>query len=162
MGQVSLFRHGSSAGKTINISPPGNLSPFISIVLQPPKGNDNIANNGYNKLSGIIVSASIEKAENVALTPTLGKSLYLYVGGESAYKIDVSGIAVRNCKNDNNGFDQIVSWYENANVKKTGKPCKLVFNSKVFKGYLRSLSLSVSPKMDNTASFTLSFYGILV
>ena len=164
MGQVSLFQHGSSARKTLDFSSTGSLSPFISIVIKPPKGKDQISNDRRNRLNGIIISASIEKAENVSLTPPLGKALYLYVGGESAYQINVSGFAVKNCNGNarNNGFDQIVNWYENTNVKKMGKPCKLVFNSKVFKGYLRSLSISISPKMDNAASFTLSFYGILV
>ena len=121
-----------------------------------------ISNTGQNRLSGLVVSCEIEKAENASLTPTLGRNIYLYVGGESAYTIRVSGIAFRNCKNNNNGLDQIISWYENANVKKTGKACKIILNSKVYKGYLRAFSLSASPKLDNTATFSLSFYGILV
>ena len=159
MGQVSIFRHGSVGRVAVILG--DNATKFITITLQPPFGADNISNTGNNRLSGLIVSCELEKMENASLTPTLGKSIYLYVGGESAYVIRVVGTAFRNCKNNNNGLDQIISWYENANVKKTGKACKIILNSKVFKGYLKQFSLSASPKLDNTAAFSLTFYGIL-
>ena len=75
MGQVSLFQHGSSARKTLDFSSTGSLSPFISIVIKPPKGKDQISNDRRNRLNGIIISASIEKAENVSvLSPVVGRS----------------------------------------------------------------------------------------
>ena len=156
MGAVSVFYTDDTFGKTGGVAIKGKKPCFIFQL------GDNFLDNTQNGVGSLIATDfSIKKQENVAVTPTLGEQLFLYVGGETAWTIDVNGLAFLTCNGGDAGFDKVIQWYKDNNVKETGKSLKLVLGSQVYDGYLWKFAVQAEYKYLNAFSFTMSFVGVI-
>lgn len=154
MGEVSVFYSGDKFGKTASIAIRGS-KPCFTVRI------GDFLNNTQNKGNGVIVTNFVvKKAENISVTPTLGTQLFLYVGGESAWLIDIQGLLLVSCKGQD-GFKNVIDWYNSNNVKTAGKAINLTLGSKVYKGYLHKFQIQSEYKFVNCCSFTASFVGVL-
>lgn len=162
-GSVSIYESsiGKVKGANLNIS---DQQPFFAFKLEPNTG-DFKYDNKDTQLYGVTTQLNITKAEVVSVTPTIGSDIYLYVGGESACEIVMSGVAFAKCttskKPYEHGLTRLMQFYYDNNVAKTGKACTLALGPNLsFKVYLHSYRVESVPKLDNIFSFVFRFYGI--
>lgn len=151
MGAVSIFN--SNYGKAGVVTLSSGIQPCFNFRIGSQKNPSGTT---------IVTNFTIRKAENIAVTPTLGSQLFLYVGGKSAWEIAIEGLALATCNSSTHGFDDIIGWYANQNVQKTGKPLKLVLGGQVFKGYLYKLDVQSEYKLCNAFTFAATFVGVRV
>lgn len=177
---VSIFYSGEngSGGNSYSGSYATTLqAPYFAFSLEPGKAPDSkggqlpLKNTDSLKAatpdkvtSGIVTNISISKAEIVSVAPTIGKDIYMYVGGESAWEIYLTGIALRTCEGGYEGFGTMLNWYTEQNVAKTGKACTLTLAGgghfgAVFKAYLQAFRIQ-SIKDINAFQFNFKFYAI--
>lgn len=152
---LGIVRHGA-------ISLSESNKPFFAFRLEPAaEGNVYDNAQGYT-FDGIITEFNIDKSEVIALTPTLGSDLYLYVGGESAWEIILGGIAFTDCeRTDQEGFRNILDFYCMNNVSRTGKPCKLIMGKGTsYKAYLTAFRFNSVKKLDGVFPFLFKFYAV--
>lgn len=154
MGEVSIFYAKDKFGKSKGISLKGSEPCFAF------KMGDFLDNSKENKVGVIATNFSIKKDENISVTPTLGTQLFLYVGGESAWQIEIQGLLMLSCEKED-GFVSVIDWYKKNNVKESGKAIDLTIGSKVYKGYLFRFNIQSEYKFVNCCSFTASFVGVL-
>lgn len=156
MGAVSIFYSDTTFGKSGMITFDGK-QPCFTLQF-----GDNFYNNAAKNTNAVIATDfSIKKQENVSVTPTLGEQMFLYVGGETAWEIDINGLALLSCKDGTQGFDKVIEWYNQSNVKTTGKSMKLSIGKQVYDGYLWKFAIQSEYKFVNAFSFTASFVGVL-
>ena len=154
MGEVSIFYANNKFGKSGAIALRGS-KPCFTVRI------GNFINNTQARHNGVIVTNfSIKKAENISVTPTLGTQLFLYVGGESAWEIEIQGLILVSCKGQD-GFKNVIDWYNANNVKNSGKAMDLTLGRKVYKGYLHKFNIQSEYKFVNCCSFTASFVGVI-
>lgn len=155
MGEVSIFYADDKFGKAGTISLGKVIQPCFTVKI------GDLVNNAEKKTTGIIATNfDIKKTENISVTPTLGTQLFLYVGGESAWEISIQGLVLHACEEEQ-GFKNIMNWYNKNNVKETGKPIDLTLGESVYKGYLHRFELASDYKFTNCFSFTATFIGVL-
>ena len=152
---------GKVKGASLNIK---KNEPFFSFKLEPVTGDYKYDNKDV-QLFGVVTQLSLTKAEVLSVTPTIGSDIYLYVGGESANEIVMSGVGFQSCSkegsNKEHGIIRLLNYYYDNNVAKTGKACKLILNNGItFRAYLHSYRIENLPKLDNLFSFAFRFYGI--
>ncbi len=150
MGSVSIFNANSGSAGVLRLS--SNIRPCF---------NFKVGSRGNANGTTVVTDFAIRKAENISVTPTLGTQLFLYTGGESAWEIEITGLALKTCNSGSHGFNDIIDWYNSQNVRKTGKPVKLVFGNKVYKAYLYKFEIQSQYKLLNAFSFKATFTGVL-
>lgn len=153
MGKVSHRSMGLSKG----------TEPFFPFKIEPASGGKKYDNTAGYTFDGIITDFTIDKSELIAVTPTLGSDIYLYVGGESAWEITLGGIAFTDCKvaEGTEGFKNIVNFYCKNNIAYSGKPCKLIIgNGTTYKAYLTAFRINSVKKIDGIYPFLFKFYAI--
>ena len=149
MSAVSIFN--STNGKSACLTMSGGVRPCFNV---------RIGNRSNRNGTTVVTSFKINKAENISVTPTLGKQLFLYVGGESAWEIGLEGICLLSCNSGQHGFDDLVAWYSKENVHNKGKAMKLVLGNQVFKGYLYRLIIEAQDRVNNAFTFSAVFVGV--
>lgn len=159
MGEVSIFYTKDTFGKSKGISLKGG-QPCFTFKL-----GDFLDNSKENSTGVIATNFVIKKDENISVTPTLGTQLFLYVGGESAWQIEIQGLILSSCKKPkdavNGGFSNLIDWYKSKNVKDSGEAITLCLGKQVYKGYLYRFQIQSEYKFVNCCSFTASFVGVL-
>ena len=167
MGVTSIYCPDvNKEGRTFAKALIGSDKPFFFFKMKNSGGESKDYDNSRNtfvegELSGIVTDVDIEKSENVSLTSTVGSDMFLYVGGESPWSIRIRGYAFAICKDKYKGFDDVINWYSNENVAKTGGYCELTIGSQIFKGYLLRCQISsVSEDALNLFKFYFTFVAV--
>lgn len=141
--------------------------PYFSFKLEASGGGSKaITNQEKGAVTGVVTNISLAKAEIVSVTPTIGKDIYLYVGGETSWELYLTGIALQPCGISSQGFMDVLNWYTKENVAKTGKSCKLTLlggekNGATFRAYLQAFRIQ-SIKDINAFQFTFKFYAVKI
>ena len=159
---VSIFYSGNNGGVVKSGQFSVNLDPYFAFTLEPSGGGSKKWSNTKDGgiIGGVITHLQLSKAEIVSIAPTIGKDIYMYVGGESAWELYLTGIALQPCGASEQGFTEMLNWYTNENVAKTGKACKLTLaTGTVFKAYLQAFRIQ-SIRDINAFQFNFKFYAI--
>ena len=83
--------------------------------------SDLSADSAYDNLKSIVTSVTMNDSANVQFTPTLDKSIFMYVFGDQVSSLDVSGVCfLAPQKNGVSGVVAMKEFYRANRVSKTG------------------------------------------
>lgn len=173
-GSSSLFASSGKLDRTsvINITGdnPFDITELVKVVIKPAgRGNldsgaiGNLPRNLGLSIEAIVTGMNLSTEVRQNVTYTLGNNIYLYVFGESIYKLSFSGFGYLSCDSGDTtleAFNKLIDFYKDNNVAKEGKYCQILLGDKVFKGYLIHHEIGLTSDTPSLVPFKLSFIGI--
>jgi hypothetical protein len=88
------------------------------------------ADSAYDNLKSIVTSVTMNESANVQFTPTLDKSIFMYVFGDQISNLDVSGVCfLAPQKNGVSGVAAMKDFYKGNKVSTSGSPVGVTISS---------------------------------
>lgn len=136
---------------------------FMSVYIEPAAGGPDIVNGDKSTgLEAIVTGYNITAETRTQFTPTLGFAVYAYTFGENLVDITISGLGYTPCGSDDFTIDKLIKFWDDNNVAKHGKPCRIVINKTTYKAYLLASEIGESEQLLGMYPFKFVFKGVLV
>lgn len=123
--------------------------------------SDLSADSAYDNLKSIVTSVSMTETANVQFTPTLDKSIFMYVFGDQISSMDVSGVCfLAPQKGGVSGVTAMKNFYAANKVSNSGSPVGVTLSSAggqalSFNAFLTGGSFSANDPQNMLGSFSL-------
>lgn len=123
--------------------------------------SDLSADSAYDNLKSIVTSVTMNDSANVQFTPTLDKSIFMYVFGDQVSSLDVSGVCfLAPQKNGVSGVVAMKEFYRANRVSKTGSYVGVTISSgggpgSSFNAFLTGGTFSANDPQNMLGSFSL-------
>jgi hypothetical protein len=119
------------------------------------------ADSAYDNLKSIVTSVSMNEMTNVQFTPTLDKSIFMYVFGDQISSLDVSGVCfLAPQRGGVSGVTLMKDFYAQNKVSTSGKPIAVTLSAAggqatSFNAFLTGGSFSANDPQNMLGSFSL-------
>lgn len=119
------------------------------------------ADSSYDTLKSIVTSVTMNESVNAQFTPTLDKSLFMYVFGDQVSNLDVSGVCfLAPQKNGVSGITAMKAFYAANKVSTTGAPISVTLSAAggaatSFNAFLVSGMFAANDPQNMLGSFSL-------
>jgi len=104
----------------------------------------------------LVSGVSYTQATNHQFMSSLRDAVYVYVFGDQMGDINVTGfLFLQECDDGSNGFTEVLRFYEEKRLAKSGAPVKVVIGDDVITGFLTRLSIQPTDPQRYTTPFTM-------
>lgn len=140
---------------------------YFPVKIIPIAGGDPLTNNKLheNSINAIVSNLNIECSTRTQFVSTLGIDIYAYTFGETLDTLTISGFGFMPCgtgdsgKSDN-GFNDILNFWDVNNIGKHGKACTVYINDIMFKAYLVNAEIGSTEKLLGLFPFKFTFQAL--
>jgi hypothetical protein len=118
----------------------------------------------FASLTRVIITAiGYNQTVNAQFLQTLDNAIYIYSFGDRVGEVQIQGLAFAglSCSQDNgSGVVDILEYYKNYRLSKTGLPIRVAIGTEVIKGYLMGCRVNTQSAETGTYSWALELAAI--